>query len=172
MTRTPRPQPHRKFIALIVAVSIAITGFSAAPARADEDVAKILGGLALLGILGAAIKHSRDKDDHTVTHNYAPPPHNHSHGGHKHRGYGRDDRHVKPLPPRVRRYDLPSQCLKYFPRYSRNHPLVGKGCLERSYGHTKALPQSCRVTFWNGKRHRTGYKPGCLNSHGYRLVRR
>ena len=171
MAQTHRPQPHRKFIALIVAVSIAITGFSAAPARADEDVAKILGGLALLGILGAAIKHSRD-NDRDVTHNYSPPPHNHSYGGPRHYSHNRPGGHVKPLPPHVRRYDLPSQCLTYFPRYSRKQALVGKGCLERSYGYSKALPQSCRVTFWNGKRYRTGYKPDCLNSHGYRLVRR
>ncbi|WP_264211681.1 hypothetical protein [Leisingera thetidis] len=171
MAQTHRPQPHRKFIALVVAASIAITGFAAAPARADEDVAKILGGLALLGIIGAAIKHSRD-DDRVVTRHYTPPPQSHSYGGHKHQGHNRHGGHVKPLPPSVRRYNLPSHCLKYFPSYSRNHALVGKGCLERNYGYSKSLPQSCRVTFWNGKRHRTGYKPGCLNSHGYRLVRR
>ncbi|MBY6066184.1 hypothetical protein KUW17_05480 [Leisingera aquaemixtae] len=172
MTRIHRPQPHRRFIALIVAAAIAVTGFSAAPARADEDFAKVLGGLALLGIIGAAIKHSRDDDDRHVSRKYTPPAHNHSHGGHKYYGSDRHDGYVRPLPPRVRRYDLPSQCLRYFPAYSRSHALVGKGCLERSYGYTHALPKSCKVTFWNGKRHRTGYKPGCLNSHGYRLVRR
>ncbi|MDC0659140.1 hypothetical protein N6L27_14135 [Leisingera sp. SS27] len=171
MAQTSRPQPHRKFIALIVAAAIAITGFSAAPARADNDVAKILGGLALLGILGAAIKHSRDKDDHAVTRTYNPPQ-NHSHNRHRHQGRNRHGGHVKPLPQSVRRYDLPAHCVRYFPRYSSNYPLAAKGCLDRNYGYTHKLPQVCKVTFWNGKHNRTGYKPGCLKKHGYRMVHR
>ncbi|MEX0302784.1 MAG: hypothetical protein AB3N24_10205 [Leisingera sp.] len=170
MPRTQGPKPHRKFIALIVAASIAITGFSAAPARADEDVAKFIAGMALLGILGAAINDARKRDDHHVTRTYNPP-HNHGHGP-KHHTHNRHGGHVKPLPPQVRRYDLPAHCLKYFPRYSRNHALVGQQCLERNYSKTHLLPQSCRVTFWNGKRHKAGYKPSCLRQRGYRLVQR
>lgn len=181
MAQTHRPLPHRKFIALVVAAAIAITGFSAAPARADEDVAKFIAGAALLGILGAAINNAR-KDDHAATRTYNPP-HGHRHGGnkhyghnrhsgHKHYGHNRHQGHAKPLPPRVRRYDLPANCVRYFPRYSRNYPLAGKGCLDRNYGSAHALPRSCRVTFWNGKRHRTGFKPHCLKQHGYRMVNR
>jgi len=42
---------HRKFIALILATAMAITGLSAAPARADGDTARIFAGLALLAII-------------------------------------------------------------------------------------------------------------------------
>lgn len=45
----------RTFISAIVAASIAITGFSAAPARADDDVARALAGLTTLFILGKII---------------------------------------------------------------------------------------------------------------------
>lgn len=161
MFRTPAQSPaktaHRKFIAFIVATSIAITGFSAAPARADEDVAKFIAGMALLGILGAAINDAR-KDDHTVTRPYHPPHHP---GG-----------HIRPLPPKLRHYDLPAHCVQYFPRYSRNTPLASNACLRRSYGSTQKLPRACKVRFWNGKKHRSGFKPGCLRNHGYRMVSR
>ena len=167
MAKTQGSKPHRKFIALIVAASIAITGFSAAPARADEDVAKFIAGMALLGILGAAINDAR-KDDRHVTRTYTPP-HNHRHGP-KYHTHNRHGGHVKPLPPSVRRYDLPAHCVRYFPRYSHNYPLAGKGCLDRNYGQTHKLPTACKVTFWNGKHHRTGFKPGCLKRHGYRMV--
>lgn len=169
MAQIQGSKPHRKFIALIVAASIAITGFSAVPARADEDVAKFIAGMALLGIIGAAINDAK-KDDRHVTRTYNPP-HNHNHGhGPKHHTHNQHNGHVKPLPPRVRRYDLPAHCVRYFPRYSQNRPLAAKGCLDRNYGRTQSLPQACKVTFWNGKRNRTGYKPGCLKNHGYRMV--
>ncbi|OED46046.1 hypothetical protein AB838_21645 [Rhodobacteraceae bacterium (ex Bugula neritina AB1)] len=171
MTQTSRPQPHRKFIAMIVATAIAVTGFSAAPARADNDAAKILGGLALLGIIGAAIKHSNDRDDHVVTRTHNPPQ-SHSRGSHSQYGNNRQGGHVKPLPRSVRRYDLPARCVRYFPRYSHNYPLAAKNCLDRNYGYTHKLPRSCKVTFWNGQQHRTGFKPGCLKKHGYRMVNR
>ena len=51
---------HRKFIAVVLAASVAITGFSAAPARADEDVAKFIAGVVALGLIGAAINDAKD----------------------------------------------------------------------------------------------------------------
>ncbi|MFW8593678.1 hypothetical protein [Cribrihabitans neustonicus] len=161
MAQTSRPKPHRKFIALILAVSLAITGFSAAPARANEDVAKVLAGLALLGIIGAVINDRKD-DHHSVSRAYTAEP-QYGHGGHHY--------NPKPLPQTFRKYDLPARCLRHFPAYSSRHALVGQGCLDRHYGYkAHSLPQSCRVTFWNGKRHKSAFKPHCLRDRGYRLV--
>lgn len=68
---------HRSFIALIsgLSLAVAITGASAAPARADDDAARILAGLVGLAIIGAAIEDSRH-DDYTVIHqrNVVVPP--------------------------------------------------------------------------------------------------
>ena len=71
---------YRKFIATILAASIAITGFTAAPARADsDDYVKVIAGIAALAVIGSVIA---DKDDdHKVsrkyynTHNYYGKPH-------------------------------------------------------------------------------------------------
>lgn len=154
MTQRSQPKQHRKFIAIILAAALAVTGISSAPAHAGNDVGKAIAGLAVLGILGAALHrhNTRDRRHEGVTRPYHPSP--------------------KPLPPRFGRYDLPAQCVKYFPNFRNGRSLVARGCLRRNYSHEKSLPQACKVTFWNGQKNRTAYKPRCLNNHGYRLVNR
>lgn len=151
------PNLHRKFIAFVLAASIAITGFSAAPARADEDVAKIIAGLAVLGILGAAINRDRHRNNH-VTRAPANPVYVHP--------------QPRPLPPRVARYDLPGKCLRNFPAFQNGKNLMGQKCLQKNYRHANSLPQHCRVTFWNGRHHKNAFKPQCLHRNGYRIVQR
>ena len=158
MQSANRPNLHRKFIAFVLATSIAITGFSAAPARADEDVAKILAGLAVLGILGVAINKERHKNRNVTRTPVNPEP-----------AYPAP----RPLPPQVTRYDLPAECLRYFPEFRDGRNLVGQRCLRKQYRHNvKSLPQQCRVTFWDGRRHKNAFKPRCLRRNGYRMVQR
>jgi hypothetical protein len=158
MTQSTQPKQHRKFIAVILAAALAITGASSGPARAGDDFGKVVAGLAVLGILGAAIHdhNTRDRRRGTVTRPHRPNP----------------TPHPRPLPPRFGRYDLPAQCVKYFPNFRNGKNLVARGCLKRNYNQVRSLPQSCKVTFWNGRKNRTAYKPRCLNKHGYRLVNR
>ncbi len=119
---------HRKFIALIVATAVAITGVSVSRAQA-ADAHDILGGLAAIALLGAAIKrYSRDTRNQNVSrygdHAYIAPnvqPHrNHTD-------------HIRPLPDRVKRYDLPQRCLKTFDGSSNQRPLLGIKCLKKHY---------------------------------------
>lgn len=155
MTRITRPAPHRKFIAFVVCLSLAITGFSAVPARADEDVAKVLAGLAALAIIGAAIKDSRDNDrkDYVSRQpNYTPPAYK-----------------PRPVPSRVARYDLPAKCQREYRGFG-DRKLLSNSCLQKNYRHAARLPQQCRVTFWNGKRNKTAYKSRCLTRQGYRIT--
>lgn len=155
MSQTRRSAPHRKFIAFVLCLSLAITGFSAAPARAGDDVAKVLAGLAALAIIGAAINDRRDERKAHVTRRpaYTPPP-----------AY-----QPRPLPPRVARYDLPGKCRREFRGYSGRN-LMGARCLQRNYRFSAGLPQQCRVTFWNNGRNTAAYKPRCLKRQGYRIV--
>ncbi len=144
---------HRKFIAAVIATAMAITGFSAAPARADsDDIAKFIAGAAILGIIGAAINDSK-KDRRR-------PPHVEPLPG------------PKPLPPRVRRYDLPAQCLTSIRVRGKDRNLLGMRCLRRNYDYVRELPNRCYAEFDNRNQSRRGYRPGCLRKHGYRLVRR
>jgi hypothetical protein len=168
MTQDVRPKQHRKFIALILAASLAVTGVSAVPAQAGSDAGKIFAGLAVLGILGAALHDHNTRDrGHTVSRLHPPQ------GGYQPPHTQRPHHPTpKPLPPRFGRYDLPKKCVKVYPRYSLSHSLVGANCLERNAQQLNRLPQACRVSFWNGRQNRTAYKPQCLNQHGYRLVNR
>lgn len=145
---------HRKFIALIVSTAIAITAFTSAPARAD-DTAKVIGGLAALAILGAAIHHRKEKKERERARAEAQQPVIHS---------------VRPLPHNVARYDLPGRCLKPMWGYPSNAPLLGPKCLSHHYRYVGSLPQACRVTFWNGRRTRDAFEPRCLRRKGYRIV--
>lgn len=145
---------HRKFITFIVVTAITITGFSAAPARAG-DAEKLLGGLAAIAIIGAAVHHyDKKKKRQRVSrqHNHYQPV------------------NPRPLPPRVSRYDLPAQCLKQMRGYPGNQPLLKPNCLNKHYSHAHNLPQMCRISFWNGKRNKQAYEPRCLRQQGYRVV--
>ncbi|MEX0349333.1 MAG: hypothetical protein AB3N15_07880 [Paracoccaceae bacterium] len=149
---------HRKFIALIVSLALAITVISAAPARAD-DTAKVLGGLAALTILGVVLHRKNEKKKReraTVTRNQVPQvPQIQS---------------VRPLPPQVAKYDLPRRCLKAVNGYPSNAPLMKRKCLRRHYEHAASLPQQCQITYWNGERTRKAYEPRCLRRSGYRIA--
>ncbi|WP_170341268.1 hypothetical protein [Ruegeria arenilitoris] len=151
---------HRKFIALVVATAIAITGVSASQAKA-ADAHDILGGLAAIAIIGAAVNHyNKEKRKERVTrqNNYVHQPQN-----------VRPD-HIRPLPRRVARYDLPQRCLKTYNGYSKKRPLLGPNCLEKHYKHANSLPQQCKVGFWDGKKVKRAYEPACLRQKGYRVV--
>lgn len=155
---------HRKFIALIIAAGIAVTGLSAAPARADEDVAKVLAGLAMLAIIGKAISDSRDDGSHVHrrAHPQPAPPIGRP---------GRHPVHPRPLPPQVRRYDLPAQCLRRFEGYRGDMPLLGRGCLRQRYAFADSLPYACQIQIRRHGQVRTGYELPCLRERGYRLIR-
>ncbi|WP_170459892.1 hypothetical protein [Ruegeria arenilitoris] len=151
---------HRKFIALVVATAVAITGVSASQAKA-ADAHDILGGLAAIAIIGAAVNHyNKEKRKERVTrqNNYVHQPQN-----------VRPD-HIRPLPRRVARYDLPQRCLKTYNGYAKKRPLLGPNCLEKHYKHANSLPQQCKVGFWDGKKVKRAYEPACLRQKGYRVV--
>ncbi len=152
---------HRRFIAAITAVSIAITAFAAAPARAgDEEVARALAAIAGIAILGAAIKSSRDKKKaRAKQHVYHAPPKVH--------------RHVqpRPLPKRVNRKLLPQRCLRNFRDNYGSFPAFGRKCLRKNYGALNSLPQRCERSVRTDRGYRTVYGARCLSRKGFQLAR-
>lgn len=151
---------HRKFIALILASALAITGLSAVPARADGDTARIFAGLAALAIIGAALERSRRHT--TVTKQYIQPSH------------PQPTRPLKtrPMPSYISRRDLPQTCLRNRSVNGQRRNLYGAHCLKNNYAHAASLPYACQLGYWDGQKNRTGYEPLCLRERGYRAVRR
>lgn len=101
---------HRSFIAMIsgLALAVAITGASAAPARAGDDTARILAGLVGLAIIGAAIE---DSHNNTVVQQrrvivHQPPRH-------VYRPYApHRPTYYRPAPPRPHVYHPPQRQVK------------------------------------------------------------
>lgn len=160
---------HRPFIATIAALAVAITGFSAAPARAgDDDVAKALAVILGLAVVGTAInkrKDDRKARQHVPQHQprahprTVQPKHNHV--------------QPRPLPRHVNRKLLPQQCLFNLRTVrGRDIQAFGQRCLQQNYQFTNSLPQQCSRAVQT--RRGTGYAYGarCLNQQGYQLARR
>lgn len=164
---------HRTFIAAILSAAIALTGLTAAPARADsEDIAKWIAGAAALAIIGSAIANrDDDKRRRAVTRNrayerdfdyddYYDDDHDRYHRKHarKHKGLHRNHRF------------LPARChVREHSRYGRLNGF-DRRCLHRHYSHFNALPHQCAVR--PGTRSRVIYSDRCLYRHGYRVSRR
>lgn len=150
---------HRTFLSAVAILSIVLTGFAPAPARAaDDDVARTLAVILGLAVLGAAIAHDDDRDRDRVTRydNYRPRP-----------GIA-----PRPLPHRVQRKVLPQECLRSFRTRDGRARMFTKRCLERNYRYTKSLPRDCRVRVKTDRGTRHGYGARCLNRRGYTIARR
>lgn len=169
---------HRSFIATIAALAVAITGFSAAPARAgDDDLAKALAVILGLAVVGTAIKNRND--DHKSrpqvythqprAHPRVVQPRAHPRVVQPNRGHVQP----RPLPRNVNRKLLPQQCL-YNLRTVRGQTIqaFGQRCLNQNYKFTNSLPRQCGRNVQT--RHGTGYAYGarCLTQQGYQLARR
>lgn len=162
---------HRQFIATIAAVAIAITGFSAAPAKAgDDDVAAALAVILGLAVVGTVI-NKRNDDKKARQQVYAPAPKSHAKPRHVQPNRG----HIqpRPLPRQVNRKLLPQQCLYNLQTQNgRNIQGFGQRCLNRNYQFANSLPQECGRRVWT--RNGAGYAYGaqCLSKYGYQLARR
>lgn len=162
---------HRTFISLILASALAITGVSAAPARAgDDDIAKWIAGVAALAIIGAAIAdNDRDKKQ-VVTRNRG---YNYNKGhGHRHNyNHGHGHKHGYAHKQNFHRYKLPVQCRRDVQTRKGYIRGFGRHCLLKNYGHFNSLPHQCAVKTrdYSGNR-RVVYSGRCLGQHGYRVA--
>ncbi len=177
---------HRKFIALVAATSIAVTGLTTAPAQAKDDTAKIIAGVAALALIGVAISQSNKSRRNRTTRSdyYNDGYRNDGYRNDGYRddniyrddGYRRDDDYYndgsvnRPLPHRVERKVLPRSC-KVEARTRNGHvPAYSGRCLNNNFRYAHALPNQCAFrarTTRNGSHH-TVYDRNCLARHGYR----
>ena len=104
---------HRKFIALIVATAIAITGVSVSQARA-ADARDILGGLAAIALIGAGVHYYNKEKDKARVSRTQPPVY--------HANPSKPHYPVRPLPRRVAnlQHRVRNARLAHFPEH-RSH---------------------------------------------------
>lgn len=135
---------HRQFIAAVLAAAVAVTGMTAAPARADNDAAKVIAGVAALAVLGAAMSDARHRDRPKVI--YRSPP-----------AYGHNKHYTKQRHHKARdRYERRDN------RWNRHNNRGG--VVPHARGRV-ALPHACIVRNTGG---RAVYSARCLERYGYR----
>ncbi|NSX53376.1 hypothetical protein [Parasulfitobacter algicola] len=149
----------RYIMSLGLALIIAVTGVATAPAQADEnDIAKIVAGIATIAILGSVINNGDDNGGSKVYYRY--------------RGYDRDDddRDYR-RPNRRHSKNLPAKCFRAYQTRDGVRRGFGKRCMEKNYRHVDRLPRFCltRVRTPDGKRN--FFKARCLRKEGYNLGR-
>ncbi len=136
----------KQLLAGLLSVSVALFGVSATPAMADrnDDLAKVILGIAAVAIIGSAIQNNRGGAQP------APVPNPHT------------------IPARAR--VLPSACLQDVRTRDGSTVILGVECLSRSYRYAHLLPESCEVDLRTRRREWvTGFDPRCLRREGFRL---
>jgi len=83
---------HKHFIAAILAAAVSITALSPAQARAGNNTAEIVAGVAALAIIGAAISEASSDRNVYVTRNVHPRP---RHGWQPQRHHVRQHRQIQ-----------------------------------------------------------------------------
>ena len=142
----------KKFLAMMLSVSLALTSVTVTPARADDDVGKVIAGLAALLAIGVVVnknKHRREnqrvtRQNHTDT--WAPE-----------RKSRRHVKHVKKAPQR---------CLRNQWTHRGNREVYGARCMQR---HANAqLPNRCLRHADVNQGPRRFYTKRCLRKTGWR----
>ena len=142
----------RQFIAALLSLSLGFSAMTTAPARADEDVVKIIAGLALLGILVNAAKKN-DREVVTQTQHrprYVKPER---------------PRHVKPNRPRHVKKVAPRRCLQEQWTHRGKRDVYNARCMKYNARH--ALPRNCERTIDTRNGVRKFYAPHCLRENGW-----
>ncbi len=158
----------RKFIATVLAASLAVTSISAVPAQAGEDdLVKLLAGATTLFIIGKALS---DKPARASTSNDREYYYDRRHDyDHRHDGRHDRDRWHRDSRKRV----LPGYCRSSIWTQQGRLRFLDRRCLRQNYAHARDLPKQCRITTGNKSGHgRRGYSIRCLKRHGYEIGRK
>lgn len=142
-----------KFTAGLLAFSLAVTA-AAVPARAgDEDVAKALGGLLALFVIGKALD---DAGKSSVSVERKPQ-----------RGWGHGKGKGRGASP----FDIPQVCVVTLDRAGRrDNSIALKSCLDEKRHARAPLPRRCEVDVRSSRRTLDAYDVGCLNRFGYHVA--
>ncbi len=141
----------KRFLATILAASLALTSVAATPARAADagEIGRFLLGAGTLFIIGSAISNSdrryRDSDRHVTR--------RHHH-----------DTHVRVKP---RRKVVPVGCVRVNRWDNGPRRFVGKRCVRNNMHHAGRLPGRCLRTIWTPRGQRTVYGARCLRNSGW-----
>lgn len=153
-------------------------GLTLAPAQVSadaEDVAKVVVGVAVLGLIAKSISDRNDRQDQTVTTTQ----------------FGRvnslDDRSGTRIirgnirrpgdvqrnkVAKFKRRALPEQCLQILDTARRDRLVYSQRCVNRNYKYASRLPENCLRQVRTNRGSRTVYLARCLSRDGWRVASR
>ena len=170
-------------LASIAAAALAAAGiaFAPAPAAADaDDIAKIIAGIAVAGIIAKAIDDRKDRKRaaRASTSNDFPrfgsiEDRNRRVIDGRIRPYHRDDdRHGPKFGRGYKRQALPEQCLLTVETARGDRLAYGARCLDRRFKFADKLPRACETAVRTPRGFRNVYGARCLARDGWRVAGR
>ncbi|MEO1537624.1 MAG: hypothetical protein AAFR73_07815 [Pseudomonadota bacterium] len=157
----------------LTALSLSLGTVPAAQAAPDgEDLAKVLAGLAVVGLIAHAA-NDRDKKttqttqtSRTVTKEYGSIEH-----GEPTRIIEGTIRRPSDQYQGVRRAALPDQCVRIVSTSRGDRTVYGARCLKQDYIYANQLPQACKLQIRTNNRIRNAYGANCLRRDGWQVAR-
>lgn len=153
--------PFQTMITPVVIAALAVTGLSAAPAKAENsDLAKLLIGLGAVAVIASAIDKNKKANAATVTTSRNGQVYD------THDWQRRDDR-----PSYRMSHALPANCLRTYDARHGTRELFSGSCLDRVNYRLAELPRACGIPVVERNRKRdTAYAPQCLARYGFRQI--
>lgn len=155
-------------LSAITALSLSLTPIPAAAAD-REDIAKVIAGLALLGIVAHAANEREDRKQVTATRSAGPNGIVRGDGvirGEIRRHGNRNNQYHG-----VRRAALPDRCVRILSTARGDRAVYGARCLRQDYIYANQLPSSCKLQVRTNNRIRHVYGARCLRRDGWRVLR-
>ncbi len=152
-------------------MSLAMTPVSAS---ANEDLAKVLAGLAVLGITAKIIDDRKDRRRNTVTTSRTSRfdtiegDRRIIRGDLRRPDQNRALRNTRP----ARKKPLPDRCLRILDTDRGDRFVYGERCLNRNYVYANRLPDRCERLVRTDRGLRTVYGARCLARDGWKVARR
>lgn len=143
------------FIATVLSLSLAATTFSVTPVRADEDVLKVIAGLAVIGAI-AKVAHDRDKRKAARVSRTQQQP-----------VYQQPRRSTKAHHPHRHAKIAPQNCLRSQWTHRGERKVYGARCIQQNV--QAQLPQNCLRQSNSNSGPRYFYTQRCLSNHGWRI---
>ncbi len=144
MPTSRRPAPLKILTCLSLCLPLLLT--NPAPAASD-DMTRALAALFGIALIGTMINDRQNNQT-----DYAAVP-------------------TRPLPKRVQRKQLPSQCLRQVDGFGGQTRMLSGRCLDRHYAFARNLPARCSLRIQGFDRVQRGYSLPCLRQHGYKVAR-
>ena len=169
-----------KSLSTMTAAALAAVGiaFTPAPASADgEDIAKIIAGLAVAGIIAKAIDDRNDRGSAIKSHGDVLryddryTDRRRVIDGKVYR-YHRDDRRGPKAGRGYKKHALPDRCLLWVETSRGKRLAYGQRCLNRHYKFANKLPERCETVIRTNRGFRPVFGARCLRRDGWRVAGR